>query len=335
LIPLASIGVIVFRRKKTAENQEELVLPLVEMDAWMIKYSELNIQQELGSGMFGVVYLSIWRDAKCVVKQMHPYLVENAAAKDAFMKEAHAMKILRPHPAVVALLGVCIDPNYPLCIVTEWMSGGSLLNLINQNVEIPLERVREFALAICSGMNHIHHENIIHCDLAARNCLIEKDSFKVKISDFGMSKVTLSGTYDANSQTQLPIRWAAPEVLTRKHFSKASDVWSFGVLLWELLEKKEPYYELTNPEVIQMVVKGIKLSKPENCPNDLWEVMMQCWQDNPSDRPDFQKISKMIVGDQKLEIPKIDEDQMQHQYFKTPSGRTSNMQTYYDQFLKN
>jgi len=209
---------------------------------------------------------------------------------------------LRPHPNVCDLLGVCTNKQNPICIVTELLSEGSLTDLFNSSkIFIDAGLAVTVAKDIASGMSHLHRENILHCDLAARNLLVSlkgKDQYIIKVADFGLSHTSESDNYNLKAEAKFPIRWAAPEVMTRAQVSKAADVWSFGVVVWEILEWKKPYEEIqANNDVMKKVcTEGLRLKRPTRIaiPDRLWEIMQSCWSEDPKTRPTFQDLYKQL-----------------------------------------
>jgi len=179
----------------------------------------------------------------------------------------------------------------------EFLPDGSLDQVVYKNkIGLDAKMVLEFAKDIASGMSHIHQENVLHCDLACRNLLLTArgtNKYQVKIADFGLSRVTETDTYNAATTTSFPVRWTAPETLQSGKISRASDIWSFGVVLWEIAEGKRPYTELSNSEVIKAVCdKGVRLPRPERVeiPNELWDLMNHCWDSESQNRPTFNQI---------------------------------------------
>jgi tRNA A-37 threonylcarbamoyl transferase component Bud32 len=282
-----------------------------DLSSWAIPFDELSMNKELGRGNFGVVYRAKWRGSKCVVKQM---LDDSDEARFEFLKEARHMQKLRPHPSVATLLGIVSEPDRPFCIVTELVPGGSLQTLLEGRVEpLSVGAVVGMAKNIASGMQHLHAENVLHCDLACRNYLVAgtqgEDGFQLKICDFGLSHTAKEDEYDASAKgTNFPVRWSPPEVLTSQKFSKASDVWSYAVSVWEMMEMgKRPFYELnSNVDVIQAVCKKRQvLDRPDpadfDCPSDLWELMLGCWSFKASERPQFADILEDLSGVEDLD----------------------------------
>jgi len=155
---------------------------------------------------------------------------------------------------------------------------------------------------IASGMSHIHKENIMHCDLAARNLLVSlkgKDQYVIKVADFGLSHISESDNYNLKAEAKFPIRWSAPEMMTRGQVSKASDVWSFGVVVWEILQFEKPYSEIaSNSEVMKKVCnEGLRLARPTRIqiPDELWEIIQSCWQLDPKSRPTFEQLYQRLA----------------------------------------
>jgi len=154
---------------------------------------------------------------------------------------------------------------------------------------------------IVSGMRYLENCKILHRDLSARNILVAEGN-KLKISDLGMSRA-VENYYSAKSQ-EIPIRWSAPEVLEYRKFSHASDVWSFGVCCWEILTNgKIPYNEYSNSEVVKEVLKGARLPQPTGCTDDLYKILLSCWQTEQTDRPTFERIYHVLAKIDPEEAP--------------------------------
>eukprot|EP00027_Filamoeba_sp_ATCC50430_P015453 CAMPEP_0168573728 /NCGR_PEP_ID=MMETSP0413-20121227/18692_1 /TAXON_ID=136452 /ORGANISM="Filamoeba nolandi, Strain NC-AS-23-1" /LENGTH=412 /DNA_ID=CAMNT_0008607003 /DNA_START=1233 /DNA_END=2471 /DNA_ORIENTATION=+ len=270
-----------------------------DKDMWEIDFTTIKIEQQIGKGGFGVIYSAKWRNQLCVVKQLDQ---SNENSARDFLKEASNVKHLRPHPNICLVLGICSNPHYPLCLVMEYVPNGSLWTmLVSRSLTLETKTVIDFALDIASGMFHLHSEDIIHCDLACRNLLVApKNSSKylLKITDFGLSRVTEREAYKASETSVFPIRWSAPEVLTQKLVSKPMDVWSFAVTLWEMIEVKMPYFHLTNADVAKAVCEDhLKLTRPTAVPipDELFNLMESCWNDNPQLRPTFEQICEDLA----------------------------------------
>eukprot|EP01119_Soliformovum_irregulare_P018057 TRINITY_DN5472_c0_g1_i2.p1 TRINITY_DN5472_c0_g1~~TRINITY_DN5472_c0_g1_i2.p1 ORF type:complete len:1076 (+),score=303.21 TRINITY_DN5472_c0_g1_i2:3249-6476(+) len=299
---------------------------------WEVNYEDLEIGRRLGEGAFGIVYQAKWRNAACVVKEMKVNSEDKLAMKD-FLREAHNMKRLRPHPNVTDLLGVCTAPEKPICIITEYLSEGSLSELISAGkINIDAKLALNIAKDVAAGMAHLHEEKILHCDLAARNLLVAlkgKDDYVVKVADFGLSHIAAeSENYNINAEAKFPVRWSAPELMTRHQVSQKSDIWSYGVSMWEIIEQKIPYFHLpSNSDVREAVCKGEKLSRPTRIQisDDFWNLILSCFAYEPRDRPLFQELCQRLsqMSGVQRPISQVPMGQLPSEYSKTPANSPS------------
>ncbi|KAF0883227.1 TEC kinase, partial [Crocuta crocuta] len=240
---------------------------------WEINPSELTFMRELGSGLFGVVRLGKWRaQYKVAIKAIR----EGAMCEEDFIEEAKVMMKLT-HPKLVQLYGVCTQQK-PIYIVTEFMERGCLLNFLRQRQgHFSRDMLLSMCQDVCEGMEYLERNSFIHRDLAARNCLVSAASI-VKISDFGMTRYVLDDEYISSSGAKFPIKWSPPEVFHFNKYSSKSDVWSFGVLMWEVFtEGKMPFENKSNLQVVEAISKGFRLYRPQLAPMSIYEVMYSCW----------------------------------------------------------
>lgn len=222
-----------------------------------------------------------------------------------FVNEAKLMSLFN-HPNIIKLLGVC-SVGKPFCLILEYMKNRDLSDFLRRNgpesdVDVK-ERVNLTTadlILICqqvaSGMSYISEKNYIHRDLATRNCLVS-ESMAVKISDFGLSQYIGTKEYlQVDDNDAIPIRWIAPEALHSNRYTKQSDVWAFGVLLWEVFSyAKQPYYSMQNIDlVVEYVTNGNHLPKPHHTPDDIYDVMCQCWNGEPTKRPTFRNLYEIL-----------------------------------------
>jgi len=255
---------------------------------------EIRFVEELGEGAFGKVYKGeiIGEGLHVAIKT----LKENASAKTTadFKREVDLMRELR-HENIVCLIGVCLTRE-PLSMLFEFMPRGDLHEYLishSPQSDAPLSQhdLLTMAIHIASGMEYLCSHHYVHRDLAARNCLVGENLI-VKISDFGLSRdVYSSDYYRVQSKSLLPVRWMPPESILYGKFTTESDVWSYGVVLWEIYSYGlQPYYGYSNQEVIEMIRSRQLLPCPEECPSRMYSVMMECWHESPLRRPHFPEI---------------------------------------------
>ncbi|KAJ8725070.1 hypothetical protein PYW07_016028 [Mythimna separata] len=260
-------------------------------DKWEIDPSELVLLEELGAGQFGVVRRGKWRGRiDTAVKMMK----EGTMSEDDFIDEAKVMTKLQ-HQNLVQLYGVC-SKHRPIYIVTEYMRHGSLFNYLRRTSPDQLGPavLLDMCIQVCKGMAYLERHNYIHRDLAARNCLVGDENV-VKVADFGLARYVLDDQYTSSGGTKFPIKWAPPEVLNYTRFSSKSDVWAFGVLMWEVFTcGKVPYGRMKNSEVADMVQRGMLLEKPKGCLNEIYNVMRMCWRRSPEERPSFRVLKEEL-----------------------------------------
>ncbi|XP_042257629.1 tyrosine-protein kinase Tec isoform X3 [Thunnus maccoyii] len=259
-------------------------------EKWEINPSELTFMKELGSGQFGQVRLGKWRaQHKVAIKAIR----EGAMYEEDFIEEAKVMMNLS-HPKLVQLYGVCSQQR-PIYIVTEFMEHGCLLNYLRQRRGgFSLGSLLSICLDVSEGMEHLESNGFIHRDLAARNCLVN-DALVVKVSDFGMARYVLDDQYTSSSGAKFPVKWSPPEVFNFCKYSSKSDVWSFGVLMWEAFtEGRMPFEQSHNHEVVTLITQGHRLYRPKMATPAIYDIMQRCWHERPEERPSFSKICIMI-----------------------------------------
>ncbi|KAG7232724.1 hypothetical protein INR49_008186 [Caranx melampygus] len=175
----------------------------------------------------------------------------------------------------------------------ELVPGGDFLSFLRKKKdELKTKQLVRFAVDAAAGMAYLESKNCIHRDLAARNCLVGEGSV-LKISDFGMSRQEDDGVYSSSGLKQIPIKWTAPEALNYGRYSSESDVWSYGILLWETFSLGVcPYPGMTNQQAREQVEKGYRMACPQRCPDDVYKVMQRCWQYNPKIDPSSRSCSE-------------------------------------------
>jgi len=247
---------------------------------------DIEFLERLGGGQYGEVYrgLAFGGTTQVAVKKL-----KIEAHFNDMIEEAKVLLRLR-HPNCVHFLGI-YRSNEGDYLVTEHMPNGSLDIFIQKHSdELDLENLLKMAIDAASGMNYLHTQNVIHRDLSARNLLVDND-MKVKVGDFGMSKI-LENEFYKSSDHKIPIKWSAPEVLEFRKYSPASDSWSMGIVLYEIITRgRAPYTGMSNNEVVTAVVEeDYRMPKPKACPDEIYTLMSWCWKKKSIDRPSFKQI---------------------------------------------
>ncbi|XP_075936438.1 tyrosine-protein kinase Yes [Anarhichas minor] len=259
-------------------------------DAWEIPRESLRLELKLGQGCFGEVWIGTWNGTtKVAIKTLKP----GTMSPEAFLQEAQIMKKLR-HDKLVPLYAVVSEE--PIYIVTEYMAKGSFLDFLKEGdgkfLKLPL--LVDMAAQIADGMAFIERMNYIHRDLRAANILVA-DNLVCKIADFGLARLIEDNEYTARQGAKFPIKWTAPEAALYGRFTIKSDVWSFGILLTELVTKgRVPYPGMVNREVLEQVERGYRMPCPQGCPDSLHEMMKLCWKKDPDERPTFEYLQSFL-----------------------------------------
>ncbi|XP_061783716.2 tyrosine-protein kinase ITK/TSK isoform X1 [Nerophis lumbriciformis] len=254
----------------------------LSQDEWEVDPEELDFGLEVGRGQFGLVLQGRWREKKVALK----IIKQECMSNEEFKEEARIMMRLC-HSKLVQLYGVCTQRS-PMCLVLEFMDNGCLSDYLrNKKGALSQNAMLEMCLDVSEGMAYLEMSNFIHRDLAARNCLVSNE-YVVKLSDFGMTRYVLDDQYTSSLCSKFPVKWSAPEVIRYCKFSSKSDIWSFGVLMWEVYtEGRIPYENRTNAEVVESLNAGMRLLKPKLAPESVYMLMEWCWKEKPVDRPSF------------------------------------------------
>uniref|UniRef100_A0A3B5B7G9 Tyrosine kinase non receptor 1 n=1 Tax=Stegastes partitus TaxID=144197 RepID=A0A3B5B7G9_9TELE len=274
----------------------------------LIQDSELVLGEKLGSGSFGVVKKGEWHTPtgqvlSVAVKSLRSSMSRQTDTLNDFLQEVTTMQSL-DHPNIIRLYGVVL--TQPLKMVTELAPLGSLYDTLRaRQFKYPLVRLWLFATQIAAGMDYLETRRFVHRDLAARNVLL---AFKdmVKIGDFGLMRGLSQEAdhYVMSAHRRIPFAWCAPESLRIGSFSHSSDVWMFGVTLWEMFTYcEEPWFGLSGRQILWRVEReGERLDKPPDCPQELYTIMRKCWACNPADRPNFNQLGTMVAEVKPMEV---------------------------------
>ncbi|GCC35964.1 tyrosine-protein kinase SYK isoform X1 [Chiloscyllium punctatum] len=244
-------------------------------------------EKELGSGNFGTVKKGVYKMRKKNISVAVKVLKsDDPAVKDELMKEAKFMHQL-DNPYIVRMIGIC--ERECLMLVMELAEQGQLNKFLQAHKDVTITNIVELVHQVSMGMKYLEEKNYVHRDLAARNVLLVTQHY-AKISDFGLSKAINSeeNYYKAKSTGKWPIKWYAPESINFFKFSSKSDVWSFGVMMWEAFSYGlKPYKGMKGQEVVQMIESNNRLDSPVRCPVEMYELMRECWTYKANDRPGF------------------------------------------------
>ncbi|XP_038122807.1 ephrin type-B receptor 1 isoform X5 [Culex quinquefasciatus] len=264
-----------------------------------IDASYITIEAIIGGGEFGDVCRgrlkippNFVQEIDVAIKTLKPGSSEKARCD--FLTEASIMGQF-DHPNVIYLQGVVTRSN-PVMIITEYMENGSLDTFLRANDgKFQTLQLIGMLRGIAAGMSYLSDMNYVHRDLAARNVLVNS-SLVCKIADFGLSR-EIENASDAYTTRggKIPVRWTAPEAIAFRKFTSASDVWSYGVVLWEVMSYGErPYWNWSNQDVIKSIEKGYRLPAPMDCPEALYQLMLDCWQKQRTHRPTFSSITQTL-----------------------------------------
>ncbi|KAK5862068.1 hypothetical protein PBY51_017499 [Eleginops maclovinus] len=279
-----------------------------------IKRQDIVLKWELGEGAFGKVYLAecahLSPDSDKMLVAIKTLKDANESTRQDFQREAELLTVLQ-HQHIVRFYGVCTDGE-PLAMVFEYMRHGDLNRFLRahgpdacilEETKMPplgqltLPQMLHIAAQIASGMVYLASLHFVHRDLATRNCLVG-EGLVVKIGDFGMSRdIYSTDYYRVGGRTMLPIRWMPPESIMYRKFTTESDIWSFGVVLWEIFTYgKQPWYQLSNSEAIECITQGRELERPRTCPKEVYLLMQGCWQREPQQRMVIKDIHSRLLA---------------------------------------
>lgn len=284
-------------------------------DDWELEAVEIKFQERIASGAFGDLYKGSYCGQDVAIKILHN-VQDDSQQLSEFLQEVSIMRKVR-HKNVAQFIGACTrKPN--LCIVVEYMPGGSVYDYMRRAGALKQPTLLRVAVEICRGMDYLHKRNIVHRDLKAANLLMDETGV-VKIADFGVARV-MDGAGIMTAETGT-YRWMAPEVIEHKPYGRAADVFSFGILLWELLTGMVPYQDLTPLQAaVGVVQKGLRPIIPPNTPGSLAAIMTTCWARDPSQRPSFEELREQL--DELMESTRVDDMRRQNSGFLSKLRKT-------------
>ncbi|XP_049797590.1 tyrosine-protein kinase Fer [Schistocerca nitens] len=264
----------------------------VYRERWELNNDDVVLVEQIGRGNFGDVHRGKLRKTgmEVAVKTCRMTVPEEHRRK--FLQEGRILKQYN-HPNIVRLIGICVQKQ-PIMIVMELVPGGSLLKFLRSHEDGLTQRQ---LLGMCrdtaAGMSYLESHNCIHRDLAARNCLIGQNNI-VKISDFGMSREEEEYIV-SDGMKQIPIKWTAPEALNFGKYTSLCDVWSYGILIWEIFSRGGvPYNGMSNSQAREKIDNGYRMPKPDGTPDEMYRLMLSCWEYKPEKRPHFDQILTVV-----------------------------------------
>ena len=256
-------------------------------EAWEIDRKSIRFVKKLGADQFSEVWLGVWNvTTEIAVKTLKPGTIGTSE----FLEEAALMKKLR-HPNLMQLYAVCTKEE-PIYIITEFMKHRSLLEYLRSDGRsLKLPQLLDVGAQVAAGMAYLEEQCYIHQDLAARSILVGEHLI-CKISDFKLVQfLDDDGIYEVPTGTKFPVKWIAPEAALYNRFTIKSVVWSFGILLYELITYgRFPYPGMNNRQVVEALQTGYRMPCPMGCPEQLYEIMRECWKDDFASRPAFETL---------------------------------------------
>uniref|UniRef100_M1B8J0 non-specific serine/threonine protein kinase n=1 Tax=Solanum tuberosum TaxID=4113 RepID=M1B8J0_SOLTU len=272
------------------ESHMYLNKPLLPFEEWNIDFSELIVGTRVGIGFFGEVFRGKWNGTEVAIKV---FLEQDLTAENMedFCNEISILSRLR-HPNVILFLGACANPPH-LSMVTEYMEMGSLYHLIHvsgQKNRLSWQKKLNMLRDICRGLMCLHRMKIVHRDLKSANCLVNK-RWTVKICDFGLSRIMTDASMRDSTSAGTP-EWMAPELIRNEPFTEKCDIFSFGVIMWELCTLNRPWEGIPPDRVVYAVAnEGSRLEIPEG---PLGRLIVDCWAE-PNERPSCEEIFSRLL----------------------------------------
>ncbi|XP_066025219.1 fibroblast growth factor receptor 4-like isoform X2 [Pocillopora verrucosa] len=279
--------------------------------SWEVERENVTIEKVIGKGAFGQVAqgkasnLRGREETMTVAIKMLKGNATDTERKD-LLSELEVMKKLKPHPHVIRLLG-CVTESDPLLVLIEYVPYGDLLGYLRKSrqlednyfkdpdikpqTSLTSQQLMKFSWQVADGMHYLSSKNIIHRDLAARNVLVGERE-RCKVTDFGMARdVCQENIYERKSKGRLPVKWTACEALLYGRYTTKSDVWSFGIVLYEIFTiGGSPYPKIHGRKMADLLTQGYRMPKPRHVDDTLYKIMQDCWQENPDDRPMFENL---------------------------------------------
>jgi len=267
-----------------------------ETEPWEIDYRKIKFKTKLAKGNFGEVWVGTWLGSPVAIKTVISSMARDKDFIERFLLEIGLMANLH-HPNIVMFLGACTKPIERMCLVLEFCVHGNMHEFLQNEekqhkIQVTIHMVMKFATDIARGIHYIHQKkNIIQRDLKSRNVLIDVH-LNAKVADFGLSRLKQE---DQGMTACGTPAWTAPEIVRMEHYDEKVDVYSFGIVMWELITRQEPYDGQGGVQIAYAAAEqGLRPQVPAFCPEKYSVLMQQCWAENPMERPEFGEILERL-----------------------------------------
>lgn len=286
------------------QSEPDDIISYLRKENILIQRNRLTLGHCLGSGEFGRVYKGFLKiepsgeHVSVAVKTIRYEQFDRSGLHDAFLEEGIMMKEFQ-HENVLSLIGVTFDSNNMPMVITPYMHYGDLRSYISDEASSPtVKDLMDFGTQVANGMAYLSALKFVHRDLAARNCMLD-ENLVVKVADFGLSRDIYVTDYVCRdlSKVKLPVKWMAIESLEQNIYNTKTDVWSYGVLLWELMTRGvPPYPDVGNFDILRYLKEGRRMLRPKICSSALYKIMLSCWEEDPEKRPTFDELYVSVNG---------------------------------------
>ncbi|BAU80032.1 serine-threonine kinase [Tokyovirus A1] len=267
------------------EDQKVSGLLSINTSRFVMNFREISLGKQLGMGSFGVVHSATWKGIHIAVKRV----INQNMSEDSKLRFREEVALLASfdHKNIATFVGCCFEkPNISLVTVLE--TPGDLGTLLSLGEKMEWETKRKILSGVCEGLCYLHSKGVVHRDIKSSNILVN-DVWEAKISDFGFARLKQENmTMTSVGSTA----YMAPEVLSGSRYDEKADVYSFGVLVWEVITKKKPYEGQSPVRVAELAREGKRLSIPNDCPKDIKKLLKKCWEEDPNKRPSMSEVSR-------------------------------------------
>jgi len=280
----------------TVANKVRLRRKHVEREPWEVDVRQVRFKKKIGAGNFGEVWVGTWMRSAVAIKTVIKSMSKNGEFVERFKEEIKLMSELQ-HPNIVMFLGASLRPP-TICLILEYCVFGNMIEFLRgakeNEIAVSMHLILKMALDIARGIKYLHEKmSIIQRDLKGRNVLVD-ENFNAKIADFGLSRMKSEESDAALTACGTPA-WTAPEIVRMEEYTEKVDVYSYGVVLWELIMRQEPYEGEGGIQIAYMAAEqGLRPPRPEFAPKVYCDLMEECWADSPDDRPTFSEILQRL-----------------------------------------